>query len=159
MWHCKVFIVTCITWKSSFIFFVNLFQVNYPLTKRMSLERKGNFAPSRALECSSPPFRHGPNLFADRKMLGEKGEWRFQHILNRLIGIHSSRREDALWAKSYVEHVPKSLSASVALRPFSRPKIAIDFQFQSRAFPLESVWVHVWETLNPCGTHTWLQWL
>lgn len=66
-----------------------------------------------------------------------KGEWRSQHILNRLIGIQSRRRGKVFLSPVvYVKHVPKSLSASVSLRPI----FAVDFQFRSRAFPA-CVWL------------------
>lgn len=58
-------------------------------------------------------------------------DW-LEFILRDLEGcffLHASTR------KSYVKHVPESLLPSVVLRPlFLRPTIAIDFQFQSRAF-------------------------
>lgn len=54
---------------------------------------------------------------ATRRASGE-GEWRSQHIPNRLIGIHSSRLSFPS-PKSYVKHVPQSLLVSV--RPSALP--------------------------------------
>lgn len=137
---------------------MNLFQVNYPLTKRMSLERKGNFAPSREPELVSA-FSTWSQFVC-----------RPENVRRKRWMTLSTHPESIDW-NSFFETWRRSLGEILCR---TCPKITFSFRrpspFQStenrywlsilvESFPLESVWVHVWETSNPCGTHTWLQWL
>lgn len=131
----KKIIVTCIAWKAfkeprngSRYFF---FQVNYSPTKRMSHPKEKEN--SRQQQNTSLTRNYTTaNLFADLRM---DGRWMTFSTYPESIDWNSffETWKVFLFSVAMLNMSQKSLSASVALRLSSRPKIVIDFQFQSRA--------------------------